>query len=136
MPRDNSDYNRLRDSAPKEVRLGIMELRKRALNNPITKEQSLDPLWLMNNIENHGMVAGPYTLIFSVEKHDDSIYWHLSISHKDRYPTWDELMMFRSFVFNDDMEVIMIMPKVDEYVNLHQRCFHLWHNTKSNIIRN
>lgn len=114
----------------------MLELRKRALNNPITKEQSLDPNWIMDHINNHGLVAGPFTLIFSVEQHEESIHWHLSISHKERYPSWDEIMAFRSFMFDDDMEVIMVMPKVEEYVNLHQRCFHLWHDTKSNIMRN
>lgn len=113
----------------------MMELRKRALNNPITKEQSLDPHWIMDNIKNHGLVAGPFTLIFSIEQHD-TLQWHLSVAHKERYPSWDELMAFRSFIFDDDMEVIMVMPGVKDYVNVHERCFHMWHDTKSNLMKN
>lgn len=114
----------------------MIQLRRRALDNVITKAQSLDPSWLMENIHNHGLVAGPFTLIFSIEQHEESIHWHLSIAHKDRYATWDEIMAFRSFMFDDDMEVIMVMPKVEDYVNLHERCFHLWHDTKSNLVSN
>ncbi|NIR17911.1 MAG: hypothetical protein GWN86_30035, partial [Desulfobacterales bacterium] len=84
---DNSNYNKLRRSIPKDVRLGMIELRKRALNNPITKEQSQDPNWLMDNIKNHGLVAGPFTLIFSIEQHE-TLQWHLSVAHKERYPSW------------------------------------------------
>lgn len=119
---------------PKDVRLGLLELRRRALDKPITKAQSLDPQWMAENMANYGMVAGPFSIIFSVEQHDDSIQWHLSVAHKERYPNWDELMIFRSFIFEDDMEVIMVMPPMDEYVNLHDRCFHMWHDTKSRIM--
>lgn len=135
MSSDNSNYNKLRRALPKEVRLGLLELRKRALANPITKEQSLDPRWMAEHMANYGMVAGPFSIIFSVEQHEDGIQWHLSLAHKDRYPDWDELMMFRSFIYDDDMEVIMVMPPVKEYVNLHKNCFHMWHNTSSHIMK-
>jgi len=50
---------------------------------------------------------------------------HLSISKKDRYPTWDEIVMVKE-KFLGDIDVAMILPKKEDYINLHENCFHLW----------
>ena len=56
---------------------------------------------------------------------DDGL-WHLSISHKDRYPTWDEIKSAREEHLPMDKTFAMYFPPSEEYVNLHQNCFHLW----------
>lgn len=51
---------------------------------------------------------------------------HVSISHNSRYPTWDEILAVRAWAFPSDMEVVMVLARADDYVNLHPNCFHLW----------
>lgn len=51
---------------------------------------------------------------------------HLSISHRDRYPTWDEILEARNWYFPEEMEVVMVLARKSEYVNIHKNCFHLW----------
>lgn len=52
--------------------------------------------------------------------------WHLSISHPDRYPTWDEIRDARYEFIPDEVTMAMLLPPKGEYVNLHPNCFHLW----------
>lgn len=52
--------------------------------------------------------------------------WHLSISHKHRYPTWDEIKRMREKYLPDEIFVAMILPPRKHYVNCHPYCFHLW----------
>lgn len=52
-------------------------------------------------------------------------FWHLSISHKDRYPSWDEIREARYRLVPDAVTMAMLLPPRAEYVNLHDHCFHL-----------
>lgn len=52
--------------------------------------------------------------------------WHVSVSHPDRYPTWDEIASAREKYTPDDVTMVMILPPLAEYVNLHQTTLHLW----------
>ncbi len=63
-------------------------------------------------------------LIVIVSKDDE--YWHLSISHKDRYPTFDEIRDARYKYIPDEVTMAMLFPPKAEYVNVHPNCFHLW----------
>jgi hypothetical protein len=51
--------------------------------------------------------------------------WHLSISHPDRYPTWDEIAEARYQLLPDEAFMVMILPPSAEYVNACETCFHL-----------
>lgn len=51
--------------------------------------------------------------------------WHLSIAHRRRLPTWDEISVARYRVLPDAVTMGMILPPRSEYVNLHQFCFQL-----------
>lgn len=51
--------------------------------------------------------------------------WHMSISHPDRYPTWDEIAKARYELCPLDIEMVMYLPPPTEYVNVHNYCFHL-----------
>lgn len=55
---------------------------------------------------------------------------HLSISHQPagrskRYPTWDEIAHARDALLPDSVEFVMILPRAEEYVALHDTTFHL-----------
>lgn len=52
--------------------------------------------------------------------------WHLSISHTARYPTWDEIKEARYRFCPNDLTMAMLLPPMEEYVNVHERTFHLW----------
>jgi hypothetical protein len=51
--------------------------------------------------------------------------WHLAISHRWRYPTWDEIKAARYRYVPDQVTMAMILPPVVQYVNYHENCFHL-----------
>lgn len=64
---------------------------------------------------------GIVRIIVGLESHG----WHLSISTPHRYPTWDEIKAARYDHCPKHITMAMILPPVEEYVNLHEFCFHL-----------
>jgi hypothetical protein len=52
--------------------------------------------------------------------------WHLSISHPDRYPTWDEVADARYEFCPASITMAMLLPPPERYLNLHEHVFHLW----------
>ena len=51
--------------------------------------------------------------------------WHLSISCRDRYPTWDEIKEARYRLIPNNVTMAMLLPPKEQYVNIHPNCFHL-----------
>jgi hypothetical protein len=51
--------------------------------------------------------------------------WHMSISHPERYPTWDEVAKaWYELVPDADNRVgAMILPKRKDYISIHNYCF-------------
>lgn len=51
--------------------------------------------------------------------------WHVSISHPDRYPTWDEVAAaWYGLVPDADRRTgAMLLPPKAEYINIHNFCF-------------
>lgn len=49
--------------------------------------------------------------------------WHMSISHKHRDPTWDEIVAARYGLIPGDVTAAMILPPLESYVNLNKRCY-------------
>lgn len=54
---------------------------------------------------------------------------HLSIAHPKRYPTWDEMAKARYELLPSDLTFGMAFPPSEDYVNVHNNCFHLWEIT-------
>jgi hypothetical protein len=70
---------------------------------------------------------GPLRVIMSIEEHQWSIQVkHVSVSCRDRYPTWDEILDVRESFFEDRLHVAQMLPPKAQYVNVHKNCFHLW----------
>lgn len=67
-------------------------------------------------------VLGPCRAIVGLE----GGLWHLSISHPRRYPTWDEIREARYALCPSDINMVMHLPKVTDYINIHPCTFHLW----------
>ena len=55
-------------------------------------------------------------------------YTHVSISRRDRYPGWDEMrdLVYSCGFFDRGRAVMMVLPAPENYVNIHQNCFHFW----------
>ena len=51
---------------------------------------------------------------------------HISLSHKKRLPTWDEVKIVREKLCDNTKFYVMVLPPSKYYVNLHEYCFHLW----------
>lgn len=51
--------------------------------------------------------------------------WHLSISKRDRDPSWDEIVTARYRLLPDVPNMVMHLPAVGDYVNVHPHTFHL-----------
>lgn len=51
---------------------------------------------------------------------------HVSVSLRDRCPTWAEMCWIKEVFFLDTECVVQYHPPKDDYVNCHQYCLHLW----------
>jgi len=51
---------------------------------------------------------------------------HVSISMKNRCPTWDEMCALKDIFWGEEECVVQYHPPKSEYVNMHPFCLHLW----------
>ena len=68
----------------------------------------------------------------------DEGFWHLSISHPTRYPTWDEIFLAWYDLVpgaGSQFEGAIILPRKTEYVNIHPNCFHVHQLKDTEIVR-
>lgn len=56
----------------------------------------------------------------------DAGKWHLSISHPNRLPNYNELKEARYKFLPDNIYAAQIFPPKSEFINLHPNCLHLW----------
>lgn len=56
----------------------------------------------------------------------DAGFLHFSVAAPDRYPGWDLIHAIRDWFIPQDIEAVMVLPRLGEYVNLHPNCFHVW----------
>jgi hypothetical protein len=60
----------------------------------------------------------------------DGLGWeHVSVSRRDRCPTWDEMCQIKALFWGEDDCVVQYHPPRSEYVNNHPNCLHLWRPT-------
>ena len=51
---------------------------------------------------------------------------HLSVSHKNKIPSWECMNEMKEMFFKDDEECFQIHPKKDNYVNNNEYTLHIW----------
>jgi len=56
----------------------------------------------------------------------DYAWDHVSVSLRDRCPTWAEMTYIKDLFFAPDETVIQFHPAAADYVNLHPHVLHLW----------
>jgi hypothetical protein len=64
----------------------------------------------------------------------DALGWeHVSVSRRDRCPTWEEMCQIKNLFWEDTDCVVQFHPPKSEYVNNHQFCLHLWRPTNQQL---
>lgn len=54
-------------------------------------------------------------------------HWeHVSVSARNRCPTWGEMCFVKGLFWGDDETVIQFHPREDKYINNHPFVLHLW----------
>lgn len=77
--------------------------------------------------------VGDMALIVSHSEEEGG--WHLSMSHKNKLPTYEEMKDFRYKFLPNGINVCEIFPPRERFVNIHKFCRHLWEMPKDNISR-
>jgi hypothetical protein len=58
---------------------------------------------------------------------DNRSRWlHLSVSRSNRLPSWEDMKFVKDAFIGRDHEAIQVLPKDEDFVNLHPFCLHLW----------
>lgn len=60
---------------------------------------------------------------------------HVSVSKRNRTPTWDEMCMVKDMFFGAEETVVQYHPPKSDYVNQHPYCLHLWRPTEQAVPR-
>ena len=55
---------------------------------------------------------------------------HVSVSFRDRCPTWDEMCVAKDVFWKPDEACMELHPPEAEYVNIHKYCLHIWRRKK------
>lgn len=56
---------------------------------------------------------------------------HVSVSRKDRTPTWEEMEHIKRRFFKEDELVLQFHVPVKKHINFHSHCLHLWRSHDS-----
>jgi hypothetical protein len=51
---------------------------------------------------------------------------HVSVSMRNRCPTWDEMCMIKDIFWDEEECVVQFHPPKSQYVNRYPHCLHLW----------
>lgn len=51
---------------------------------------------------------------------------HVSVSHTERCPTWEEMELIRRMLFSPEDCVMQLHPPLADYKNHHPFCLHMW----------
>lgn len=100
-------------------------------NLPVIREPQLDPRLEM--MKARGLIQagtrqfkmGRVTIMVSPPVKESGMGWHMSISHPERYPTWDEVAKawYELIPDADNRVGAMILPKREDYISIHNYCF-------------
>ena len=70
----------------------------------------------------NGIKAKPAAIVWSFGEG----WEHVSVSYKNRCPTWEEMCRVKDMFFGPEEVVVQYHPRQSEYVNHHPYCLHLW----------
>jgi hypothetical protein len=87
-------------------------------------ESPLGPgaLWLMHR--SRGLAAG-----LTAGRHGGDTWVHLSVSHRQRVPGWDELVFAKESILGEETKAVQVLAPRSQWVNICDKCLHLFVNT-------
>lgn len=59
---------------------------------------------------------------------------HVSVSHKNKVPSWEEMCMVKDIFFDEEECVIQYHPPKSQYINNHPYCLHLWRPQNKEVL--
>lgn len=66
----------------------------------------------------------------------DGLGWdHVSVSLKERCPSWAEMEYIKRMFWEPEDAVFQLHPPLSEYINKCATCLHMWRNQKVDIER-
>lgn len=67
------------------------------------------------------------TVICTGHLYPDGRRWmHVSFSRPHRLPSWEDLRVVKDTFVGRDRLALQVLPRQDEYVNIHPHVLHLW----------
>lgn len=66
-------------------------------------------------------------VIAELESHDSDWWLHVSCSHAERIPRWDDVRLVKDTFVGRDNKAVMILPPESEYVNDHPHVLHMYY---------
>jgi hypothetical protein len=80
----------------------------------------------------HGLVeAGEWVtsdrlvVVATIDNHEHGRLLHVSISYPKRDPSWGIIKAVRDAFYPPDVDVAMMLPRQEDFINLHQHCFQM-----------
>ena len=63
--------------------------------------------------------------------------WHASVAHPSRYPTWEEISgaWYQAIPGAGELTGVMVLPRLEEYVNIHNFCLHVFEADQPSVPR-
>ena len=65
-------------------------------------------------------------LVSGAEEEDGKRWLHLSVSRRDRLPSWPELREVKNLFLGREVMAVQVLPIESKYVNIHPNVLHLW----------
>ncbi len=73
------------------------------------------------------------TVIVTIAKYNDGKWWiHVSYAHLDKIPRYEIGILVKKVFIGDDRRSISVLPSIDEHINLHSNCLHMFSILDSN----
>lgn len=69
---------------------------------------------------------GGMAVCLELESHDDGLWLHLSVSRRDRDPSYADLKVVKGLFIGRERKAIQVFPADSEHYNFHPHCLHLW----------
>lgn len=66
------------------------------------------------------------TVVASLDDTPHGRLLHVSLSYPTRDPDWQTIKAVRDAFYPEWVDVMMVLPKAEDYVNLHEHCFQMW----------
>lgn len=83
---------------------------------------------------NNGLFVIPFeSYELQVIASDGGNWEHVSVSMKNRTPSWKQMCFIKDLFWGEDDTVIQYHPAKSEYVNNHEHCLHLWRPLKEKL---